>query len=326
MGDFRFAILGAAKIADKFCDAVSRIPGCRVVAVASKSMERAEQFAKKNGLSAFYDSYERMLTEEKPDAAYIAVTPNDHARLTQLCIAHHVPVLCEKAMFLNSAEARETFDAAKKEEVFVMEALWSRFLPAVNRAKEWLDAGRIGEPATLECAIGFRAPDGAENRYWNPRLGGGAARDITVYAYEITSYLVGQPARDLAVFADRSGSGVDATDHVFARFGGVMASLTTTFAARMDQRMILSGSRGRIVIPSPHTAMECMLYDETGAEAEHFRDTETENGFVYEIREVMDCVRKGCLQSRVNPWEDTIACAEVFDRIDQRLEEAERQM
>ena len=102
MKKFRFAILGAGHIARQFCDAVSRIDGCEVCAVASKSLARAENFAKENGVESYYDDYEMLLEKERPDCAYIAVTTNDHYRLSVLCVNHSVPVLCEKAMFQNS--------------------------------------------------------------------------------------------------------------------------------------------------------------------------------------------------------------------------------
>ena len=192
MGTFRYAILGAAKIGAKFCQAVSLAHDCEVCAVASKSLERAEEFARKNGVSHYYGSYEEMLREEKPDCAYIAVTPHDHYRLAVMCVEMGIPVLCEKAMFQDSAEAESLYAAAKEKNVFVMEAMWSRFLPPVKQVKSWVEEGRIGIPQIARMAIGFRAPEGAENRYFNPRLGGGAAKDITVYAYEITTFILEQ--------------------------------------------------------------------------------------------------------------------------------------
>ncbi|BDF46523.1 hypothetical protein CE91St56_36460 [Lachnospiraceae bacterium] len=105
MKNFKFAIMGAGNIANKFCDAVKRMEDCEVAAVASKSMDRAENFAEKNGIKAAYDSYEKMLAEEKPDCVYIAVTQDAHFALCMLCLDYKTPVLCEKAMFLNSAQA-----------------------------------------------------------------------------------------------------------------------------------------------------------------------------------------------------------------------------
>lgn len=150
MKEFRFVILGAGNIAGKFCEAVSLIEGAAVVAVASKSLTKAMNFAEKNGVVKAYGDYEEMLQMEKPDGAYIAVTPNDHHRLSMLCLKYGVPVLCEKAMFRNSREAREVFSLSERKGIFVMEALWSRFLPAVRKQKNgWLQ----GESARQSLPI-----------------------------------------------------------------------------------------------------------------------------------------------------------------------------
>ena len=224
------AIMGAGNIANKFCDAVKRMEDCEVAAVASKSMDRAENFAEKNGIKAAYDSYEKMLAEEKPDCVYIAVTQDAHFALCMLCLDYKTPVLCEKAMFLNSAQAEEVFTRAEKEKVFVMEAMWSRFLPAVKMAKQWMEEGKIGTPSFIDTAIGFLAPVDKDNRYYSPKLGGGAAYDITVYAYELTTFMIERPAEDVQVSAVWSDTGVDISDQVTIRYPGLLASLRTSFA------------------------------------------------------------------------------------------------
>lgn len=313
MDQFRFAILGAGHIAVKFCGAVKRVPGCEVCAVGSKSAERAEQFAKANGVSRSYGSYEELLDAEKPDAAYIAVTPNDHFRLTMMCVERGIPVLCEKAMFLNSAEARRVFSEAEKRRVFVMEALWSRYLPAIEKAKSWLAEGKIGKPLLLRSMIGFRAPEAG--RYLDPVLGGGAMYDITVYAYELACFLLEQEVRGMSVSAKWTEAGVDLSDHVSVEFEDTLTDLMTTFGAKVDEECRITGEKGEIVIPRPHVASECVLYDSDLNESEHFRDNVTENGFVYEIQDVMQCVRAGKLQSSVEPWSATLSCAEMFDEI-----------
>lgn len=319
MEKFKFVILGAAKIGAKFCHAVSLVDGCEVDAVASKSPERAEAFARDNGLARHYGSYEEMLEREKPDCAYIAVTPNDHFRLSMMCVERGIPVLCEKAMFRNSREAKCLFEAARERKVFVMEALWSRFLPAVRTAARWVMEGRIGLPDILRCSIGFAAPRERENRYFNPNLGGGASKDITVYAYELATYVLKQKIKRMAVSAAWSDTGVDVSDHVSIDFEHTLADLTTSFATRLDEEMVLYGE-GKIVLPCPHYASECFLYDKEGKLVEHFRDEVTENGFTYEIEEVIRCVRQGVTQSPEVPWKDTLECAELFDRIEETRE------
>ena len=314
---FRFGILGAANIADKFCSAVTKIAGCEVVAVASKSIERAKDFAIRNQVLHFYDSYEELLDTERPDCAYIAVTVNDHYRLTILCIERGIPVLCEKAMFQTAEEARMAFVRAKNSGVFVMEAMWSRFLPAVKKVRDWILNGRIGTAELVQFTIGFIAPSGDANRYYNPHLGGGVAKDITVYAYELTTFLLGQRIKDMTVAASWSESGVDITNHVTITFEYTMASLMASFVCKMDEQMVIYGREGKIVLPFPHFAEECFLYNREGSLVEYFKDEETQNGFIYEIEETIQCVCDGLLESSVIPHSDTIACAELFDRINE---------
>ena len=256
-----------------------------------------------------------MLIEEKPDCVYIAVTPNDHFRLTMLCLEHHVPVLCEKAMFTNSAEAKAVFEKAEKNQIFVMEAMWSRFLPAVNQAKKWAAEGKIGRLEALQGRIGFLAPEGADNRYHSPLLCGGAATDITVYAYEIATWLINEPVRKTYAAANLDQTGVDLTDQVTVKFEHVLADLVTSFAAPMGNNMVIYGREGSIELPDPHYASKCFLYGADGTLKEEFTDTTTQKGFTYEIEEAIRCVRAKKTESTVVPHATTIACAELFDQI-----------
>lgn len=315
MGNFRFAVMGAGNISNKFCDAVSRLEGCEVAAVASRSLERARDFAGKHHIGASYDSYEEMLVKEKPDCVYIGVVTGAHYELTMLCLDHNVPVLCEKAMFTDSTQAREVFARAKGQQVFVMEAMWSRFLPAVKKVKQWVEEGRIGTVRYSDIAIGFLAPPEKDNRYHNKALGGGASYDITVYAYELTTYMLGEGilnSQEAVIWED---TGVDLTEHITLHYPDAVASLTASFAAPLEEKMVIYGEKGKIILPTPHYASEAFLYDEETHLAEHFTDEVTENGFVYQAREVMECIRGGKTESSVVPWACTLSCAELFDRI-----------
>ena len=312
---FRFAIMGAGNIANKFCSAVKLLENCEVTAVSSKSLERAEQFAKKNGLAAAYGDYQEMLEKEKPDCVYIAVLPNDHYRLTMLCLDHQVPVLCEKAMFMNGQEAETVFARARQQQVFVMEATWSRFLPAMKQAKAWVREGKIGPLCYMETAIGFRAPQDENNRYLNAALGGGAARDVTIYGYELTRLIADRPILDIQVQTIWGKTGIDLTEHVSLRYENMLASITTSFATGIEEKMVIYGETGKIVIPKPHVAMEAMLYNAAGELAVHYEDRETKNGFTYEIQETMDCIRAGKIESEVVPHSLTLDCARLFDQI-----------
>lgn len=315
MENFRFAVMGAGNIAGNFCDAVRQIPGCEVAAVASKSMDRARAFAEKNGIAGAYDSYEEMLLTEDLDCVYIAVLPSDHCRLSLLCIRHGIPVLCEKAMFLNREEAELVFSESRRLGVFAMEAMWSYFLPALNQVKAWLDGGRIGKATLLDLAIGFVAPRNPENRFFKKDLGGGAAYDITVYAYEIARFLLPQAPEKTSVSAVLGDTGVTVTEHVVLQYPDLLATLTTSIVTGLEERLVVCGGRGKIVLPHPHYGKEAFLYGADGELLEHFVDQKTENGFTYEIREAMDCIRGGKIESPIVPHRITTECAALFDQI-----------
>lgn len=316
MSEFRFVIMGAGNIAGKFVDAVSRIDGCCVVAVASKSLEKAQAFAERNGIPAAYGSYEEMLIREKADGVYIANTPESHFPLTMLSLQHGMHVLCEKAMFLNSTEAETAFRTAREKGLFLMEGTWSRFLPSNVRAKEWINTCRIGDVTFVEAAIGFRAPTHPGNRYFDRSLGGGPARDILIYAYELTTFFMGCAGEITHADATWSEGGVDLSNQVHMRFPGALASLYTSFVAQMEERIVIHGTDGKIVIPFPHYASEAYLYDKNDDLAEHFVDTQTENGFTYEIEEMLACIRSGRCESDVVPHDETIRCSRLFDMIE----------
>ena len=317
-GKFRFGVVGAGNIAAKFVDAVRRVPGCEVAAVASRDAARAQAFAQQHGVCGAYAGYEAMLMAEKPDAVYIAARTNAHADLTRLCIDHGVPVLCEKAMFTSSAEAREVLGRAREKGVFCMEAMWSRFLPAVQEMKRQLDAGRIGAPLYAEFAIGWKAPRHPGNRYHDPARGGGAAYDLLVYAYELADFFLGAPDERFTASVLRGETGVDETETVTLTWGGrdpaCMATLSASIAVDLEERAVICGTQGRLTMPKPHMAEGFRLRGCDGSE-EEWRDTVTVNGFVYEVAEVVRCVRAGLTESPVVPHALTIRCAEVFDVI-----------
>lgn len=312
---FRWAILGAGNIAAKFADAIRRIDGAEVIAVGSRSAERGAAFAEKHGIPRS-GSYEEVLAL-RPDAAYIAATTEAHAPLTRLCIGAGIPVLCEKAMFTNAAEAKEVFALAKETGVFCMEAMWSRFLPAVAEMKRRLDAGAIGQVKHAEIAIGWDAPDGPGSRFYEPSLGGGAAYDLLVYCYELMECFMGVPEKIESVAVHWAPTGVDESEIVTLRYSWGLATLTASIAAPLEERIVLHGTKGTLRMPKPHMA-EGFTLSPNGAQAEEWRDLQTENGFVYEAEEVMRCVRGGLMESRVVPHDLTVRCAELFDALNRR--------
>ena len=258
---------------------------------------------------------EVMLETEKPDCAYIATTPNFHYELTMMCLRRRVPVICEKAMFLNSTDAKSAFDLSKELNVFCMEALWSRFLPAVNKTRSWLEEKKIGDVSYLDAKIGFIPQQDNNNRYFNPLLGGGAMYDITVYTDELITYLIPDSIRKIGISALWSKEGVDIEEHICFKYDKLIASMTTSFITDLSDSLVLYGNKGKIVLPQPHYAKRALLYDNNDILIEEYQDQKTVNGFVYEIQECINCIRKGRYASKIVPHSSTMQCSELFDII-----------
>lgn len=311
----RFGIIGAGNIANHFCNAVKRIWDAEVAAVASTSAERAAAFAKKNGIERAYGSYEQMLQNEDINIVYIATTHNFHKENILLCLAHGKHVLCEKAMVLTAADAREVFAAAKKRGLFCMEAMWSRFLPQYQTARKWITSGRIGTVQSASVSIGFRADQNPAGRILNPNLAGGAMYDIGVYAIEIMTYLIGEPVTDcVGLWRAHPVTGVDERLSVILRFPSCDGVLQCAISGNAKEYVIVNGSNGVIEIPFVTGGHKLRLLDGDRNVAEEFEE-DWENGFVYEIREVIRCIREGKTCSETMPPEATIECAEIFDKV-----------
>ncbi|MHC1693764.1 MAG: Gfo/Idh/MocA family protein [Eubacteriales bacterium] len=312
MKPFRFGIIGAGRIAVRFCDAVNRLENVEVTAVSSKDAERARDFAEKNGVPSFYGSYEQMLSREDIDAVYIATTHNFHHENILSCIEHGKHVLCEKCMVLTKAQAEDVFSRARQKGIFVMEAMWSRFLPSVQKVLEWVKDGRVGEIGLVSSCLGFVADKNTASRYNDPALAGGALYDMCVYAIEVVSYLVGKEISGVKSSMLYSDRGVDMVNNVTLEFEGCIANLQCSFLHSLSGETVLYGKKGCIKLPSFFSGTECYMYDNGGQLIESF-SAEVDNGFTYEIEETVRCVRTGKLESEVMPHRDTIRCAEIFE-------------
>lgn len=311
----RFGIIGAGSIANHFCKAVEMLEEAEVVAVASSSEERAKAFAQANQIPQSYGSYEEMLQKADINIVYIATTHNFHMDNIRLCFDYGKHVLCEKAMVLTAADAEEVFRLAGEKNLFCMEAMWSRFLPQYQRAKQWIEEGRIGSIQSANVVVGFKATVDPGHRLISPDLAGGAMYDIGVYAIEPLAYLVGEPIEDcLGVWRKHPVTGVDERATVILQFHSCDAAIQCMFTANPKEYVIINGSEGIIELPFVSGGHDAYLYDVRRNLVEHFRD-EWPHSFQFELEEVIRCIREGRITSEIMPPEATIQCARVYDKI-----------
>lgn len=312
MQKFRFGIMGAGNIASNFCDAVKTMDNAVVTAVASKTPGKPERFAAEHNIARYYDNYEDMLKSDDIDAVYIATTHNFHYENAMEAIKFGKHILCEKCFVLNKADAEAVFAAAKEKNLFCMEATWSRFLPAVNKAKEWIESGAIGDINLVNYTIGFKSDENEQGRMRNKSLAGGAMFDIGVYAIEITTYIVNKKLKDVRSTLSYFENGCDKVDTITLSFEDCIANLNAIITCDVPNEMHIYGTKGRIYIKNPHYADSCELYDQKGLKESFF--SRRDNGFEFEINEVIRCVENREIESPVIPHSATIECAGIFDK------------
>jgi predicted dehydrogenase len=310
-----FGIIGAGEIAEKFAHSIKITEGAQLIAVSSKSLERAHTFADKLNVPHYYDSYVEMLKNPEIDAVYIATTHNYHYENCMLCLDYNKPVLCEKPLAISKQQATEIFAKAKEKNIFIMEAMWSRFLPVNQMVKSWLNDEKIGKLKLMDASFCIDVPFDPKSRMYNPELAGGALFDLGVYPLEYIMHMAGEYFSEVKGFANTGSTGVDELEIITARFpSGVLASVKCAMNCKIPSDAYLFGTKGYIKVTEFVFATHCELYNEEDILKEVF-DYPVEYGFEFEIAEAVKCMNSGKLESEIITHKDTLACAEVFDEL-----------
>lgn len=320
---FNFAILGLGKIARKFAEDLALIPDAKLVAVGSRSLERARAFAQDFGAEFAAGSYEETFSGPRVDAVYIATPHTTHKELTLMCLEKGIPVICEKPLGLNLGEVEEMVAAAREHKVYLMEALWTRFLPSTLKLKELIDDGLIGEVQSIRSDFGFpandlasvlhpapaAAPELERNRILNPELGGGALLDIGIYPQFLSQFLLGAP-KDIHAMARLSPQGVDLDTQVTCRHaGGKLSHNYSTLLGHTKIEALIIGSEASLHWhPRWHEPSSFSLLRDRDTPPENFYfDYGGANGYRYEAEAVMADVRAGRTENALWPLEDSLA-------------------
>lgn len=307
-----FGIIGTGAIAKKFCEAITMTPNAKVVAVASRSLDRAHMFADPWNIPGRYGSYEEMLVSEKPDVIYIATTNNTHKEICMQVLGHKLHVLCEKPMVMHLEDAKSIFALAKKNQCFVMEAMWSRFLPCMVKARKWIQEGRIGKVHIANMMVALDAdPD---HRIRNKALGGGILYDLGVYPLELLPFLLDKHVVDVRSIVRMTDEGIDSAEGILLDFGSCIASVHCSMDVGMSAPSFICGESGYISIHVGHKAKLIELFDGEGSFVESFSNPYS-NGLEYQIEHVCSCVQAGLLESPIVSHADTLACVDLFEKI-----------
>ena len=307
-----WGILGAGNIAGALVEGIRATGGGEVKAVASRSVERATAFANRFDVSTGYGSYEALLDDPAIDAVYVATTNDLHHRNTLDAIAAGKAVLCEKPFALNVAQAEEMAAAARASQVFVMEAMWMRFIPAIEDLLARVTAGELGRVRSVLADFGFASGAGAGHRLVEPSLGGGALLDLGVYPISLAMLLLGRPTA-VSAQATMSESGVDEQVAVTLEFdGGALASLFASYVAASPIEAHVVGSQGRLHLHAPmHHPQRFDVIRADGIDSVHVPYDGV--GYQFEVAEVHRALAAGETESPKRPLGETLAVMHVLD-------------
>jgi len=297
----RWGILGCGKIAGKFSQDLSKVEGCELYGVASRSIDKAINFAKINNAQKAYGSYEELVADDNIDVVYIATPHPYHKDNTLLCLTNGKHVLCEKPFAMNAEEVDEMIVAAKKHDCFLMEAIWTQFFPYMVKLKELLKAGELGEIQMIEADFGFKAEVDPTSRLYNIHLGGGALLDIGIYPLFLCHSLLGKPDH-ISSTATIGSTEVDESTAINLKWkSGAVASLYCTIKADTKTVAKIYGRDKYLEIDSRwHESKSMSLNDKHGLmKAFDFEDQYL--GYAYEIMEVNKCILENKRQSEILP-------------------------
>jgi predicted dehydrogenase len=312
---YNWGILGAGRIGAKFSNGLILLPNANLYSVGSRDYDRAEKFAKEYGFQKCYGNYEDFLNDPDLDIVYIATPHSHHKEHTLLCLKNNKAVICEKAFAMNSEEVEEMISMASKQKVFLMEALWPPFQPMYKKAVEVLEKGEIGEIIHINARFSFRPPYDAQDRKFNPELGGGALLDIGIYPVMDTLRFMGVPS-EIKAEASFAPTGVeDSVTVLFKYADSRMASLYCSFLTHAGTGTDIYCSNGNLIIKRIPDGSQYIAVEIAGKEKEIFTFTPEFKGYHFEAEEVMKCLDEGKTESNINPLSFSRNLINTLDKI-----------
>jgi predicted dehydrogenase len=315
MKKIRWGIISTGKIAHVFAEALKYADNSELVAIGSRNINTAKQFSQEFNVPHYYSSYEELVKDNDVDVVYIGTPHNLHCENTLMALENNKHVLCEKPFGVNGKEVRKMIAKAKEKNLFLMEALWSRFLPNIIKTKELLEAGEIGKVRLLTAYFAFKSHQGLEHRQFNMDLCGGSLLDIGIYNVFYSLFMLGKPVD----FKAAAGLGVTGSDNscsiTFKYSGDTLAVTHSSFMADTPIIAEIHGETGKIFLEDKYFCpgnIKIIRY--TGKEV--FIPIEIKgNGYNYEADEVVKCIQDGKIQSDKMSWDNSLELIDMLDAI-----------
>lgn len=315
MDTIRWGILGTGVMARAMTEALQARADAAVVAVASRDLARASDFADRLGIQHAFGRYDTLAAAPEIDAVYVATTNDQHEANTQACLNQGKAVLCEKPLGLNTTEVERMVTTARTRGVLLMEAMWMRFQPFLTKVEELIAGGAIGQVHLVHADFCISLPYAEDSRWFAPELGGGSLLDLGIYPLTLAYHLLGPPQATEAV-AEPAPTGVDAQLGVISRHpDGALSILASSLVTDGAWEATVSGTDGRLRIHSPFHHSPRVTHHRGGELVATFDTSYEVSGLQFEVDEFHACLSEGRTESARHPLDDSIAVAEWMTEI-----------
>lgn len=312
----RWGILGCGGIAELFVRSMSSVNDGLIVACAARELRKAQRFASVQNITHAVESYDALAKHPEVDAVYVATTHNAHYKNVMLCLQAGKHVLCEKPLTVNAQQAQKLYDYAKEQKLFLMEAVWTRFLPAIRALETTLQNGEIGEILSLNATFAISGEFTAKHRLKDPETAGGSLLDLGIYPITMSYIVFGQAPSTIQSFPAIGNTGVDERAYMLFEYeGNKHASLCCSFSHNLPTEAVIGGSKGFIRVPNFLGAKSFSVHKPDGTSQDHDYYYEDGDNFKFEIEEFHRCLEKAEIESDLIPAVESLSVMQTMDTL-----------
>ena len=310
----KWGVIGCGNIANKFASDLALIADAELQAVASRNLERAQEFGQKYNAISSYGNYDELFLDASVDIVYIATPHNFHCELSSRAMEHNKHVLCEKPLAINRKEAEKMIAMSKDKNLFFMEGLWTRFNPTFVEVKNRIDKGEIGQVKYIKADFSFKSHHPLDSRVFNLDLGGGAILDIGIYPTFLAYALLGKPNEILAKSIFNEITNCDVQSSMLFHYEDAQAILYSSFMSKSKMIACISGSDGEIYLHDSWHAAQGYTLVKNGEE--EVIELPTKGiGFSHEIMECNNCIRNNQIESKLWSHQNSLDLISILDEV-----------
>lgn len=314
MTNFKIGIIGAGWIAGKMAMTLNQMEGVEAYAISSRSLDKAQAFANEWGIKKAYGSYEELVDDKEVDMVYIATPHSHHCQHALMCIEKGKPVLCEKAFTMNAKQAAEVLAKSKEKNVFVAEAIWTRYMPISLQLIDLVKNGAIGNPTMITANLGY--PMVGKERLMKPELAGGALLDVGIYPLNFAAMIFGDKIEKTISTCTKLDTGVDAQACITQIFAdGKMATLNTSMLAHTDRMGVISGDGGCIIVDNINNPQHLTIEDKDFKIVAEYDAPKQISGYEYQVTAAIEAIRAGKIETPFMPHSETLRMMEMMDAL-----------